>query len=334
MAHTASSPRRTVVAPENPCAVCDDNSQVEESESPASPRRVHLNSEHFDTSSASTSSVNQNSDAYQLGAAADSIIGVSSRADEMTTSNEVVLESYHSIAAVDAAIATKVVEEMVPNELLSPVDPYLSVVQTHSSELNVLETVVEDSNSDSNSENVHDTYRKETGLSVEVAGLNEFTEGDPAEKSDDVTVCGSGDEGKVVHPSNGTESGSREKDSIHLLNTNEVYSGEVEELSDKANKAELNSVEQLASNLQFVLTPSFQGQPATRRRKPSASMCPEGIQIIRGPVPVMVGTTGPAPVIRPVKPRSISPDDTCLVAGPINTKRSGKKLKRSKTIHI
>lgn len=128
---------------------------------------------------------------------------------------------------------------------------------------------------------------------------------------------------------------------VEQLNSNAGSTREVG--SEREVDVTENSVGKLASNLQAVLAPSsFRGQSSSGRKSKFVStrhtvpMCPDGIQITQGPVAVMAGTTGPTPsappVIRLVKPRTISPDDMDLIAGPINTKRSGKKLKRHKSM--
>ena len=155
------------------------------------------------------------------------------------------------------------------------------------------------------------------------------------------------EEGDIRH-SNSTEGGPGEEANAHQMSTEEVEQVNQGEggISNEASRMKLdlgmtgNSVVKLASRLQTVLAPSsLRGQLTGRKSKfvSSRSKCLDGIQISQGPVPIMVGATGtapslPPPIVRPVKPRSISPDDMDLIAGPINTKRSGKKLKRNKSM--
>ena len=352
MASTVSPPRRTLVASESLCAACNGPQCLDKTESPTSPKHLHLSSEHYDcnTSSISASSVDQDSETYHISTAADSTVTGdlpgNSRPDDGTTSNEVVLESYHSLdvdgATTDPASSNKDADQVVPAGMsYSPAELFSSIVQNHSNQLSVLETVAEgssgsqsDSNNETNLKDEDNVHSRQTDGSQEVADISKSTEGGPGEKES--------------HPSNVGKDGSTCEDDL-VKNMNVPFPEEIDPLNhdgcnDEPNRTGLgkaqtgNSVGQLASSLQTLLpASSFSARrPRFSSRHAAPPMCPEGIQITQGPVPIMVGTSGPsppgAPAIRPVKPRSISSDDMYLVAGPINTKRSGKKLKRHKSM--
>lgn len=353
MASTVSPPRHVIIAPQSLCTTCKNQSRNEdESESPLSPKRLPLCREpsYCNASSISANSDDQDQSAHQLATEDLGVPSINGRPNSGTTLDEVVATAYRTFD-VDANITdtvgttTETEEALTDGKLPPPVELSSSAGQIFSSQLYALETVGEGDNSRglSNIEtNLNDDSHLEEGTGIKETG----------DRPSSIAEGGHWEEGDIYH-SNDLGGGPGEEEDG---NAQQVGPDEVEQLnqdeggnSNEASRMDLDSsmtrssVVKLASNLQTILAPtSLRDQLLGRRSKftsprQAVSMCPDGIQISQGPVPIMAGATGPTPpvappVVRPVKPRTISPDDMDLIAGPINTKRSGKKLKRNKSM--